>query len=281
MARHLLDAGHDLQVHTRTAARAQPLLEAGAVWCETPAQTATGTDATCVMVGYPRDVEAVVLGGDGVLEGAGEGMLLIDFTTSSPALAERIFEAASGRNVRSLDAPVSGGDVGARNASLSIMVGGDRAAFEAARPILAVLGKTVVYQGLAGRGQHTKMVNQTVIAGTMVGMCEALLYARRAGLDPETVLASIGGGAASSWSLSNLLPRILRDDLEPGFMVEHFVKDMDIALSECQRMDLNLPGLQLARELYGRLVERGGGKKGTQALVLALDDINHPGSGEK
>ena len=274
MAGHLLRAGHALRVHTRTRARADELVEGGAVWCDTPAETARGADVCCLMVGYPADVEAVVLGPGGILEGTEAGALLIDFTTSSPDLAQRIANEARQRQVAALDAPVSGGDVGARNATLSIMVGGEPAAFARAEPLLQALGRTVVLQGPSGMGQHTKMVNQVLIATNMIGVCEGLLYARRVGLDPETVLRSVGGGAAASWSLDNMLPRILKDDLEPGFVVEHFVKDMDIALEECARMGLNLPGLQLARDLYGQLEELGGGKRGTQALVLALDALN-------
>jgi 3-hydroxyisobutyrate dehydrogenase len=225
------------------------------------------------MVGYPADVEDVVLGAEGVLAGAVPGSFLIDFTTSSPSLARRIFQEAQRRQVGALDAPVSGGDVGARNAALSIMVGGERSVFEALRPLLEQVGRTVVYQGPAGMGQHTKMVNQIVIGSTMIGVCEGLLYARRCGLDPETVLANVGSGAAASWTLSNLLPRILRRDYAPGFMVEHFVKDMGIALEECRRMNLELPGLKLACRLYKELVRMKHGRSGTQALMLALEKL--------
>jgi 3-hydroxyisobutyrate dehydrogenase len=273
MVRHLMKAGHELRVFTRTRQRADDLVAEGAAWCAGPAEAASGAEVVAVMVGYPRDVEDVVLGPQGVLAAAPGGACLIDFTTSSPALARRIAEAAAERGVASLDAPVSGGDVGARNATLSIMVGGDRAAFERVQPVLHLLGKTVVYQGEAGMGQHTKMVNQILIATNMIGVCEGLLYARKAGLDPETVLQSVSGGAAASWSLTNLLPRILKDDLEPGFFVEHFVKDMEIALAECERMHIRLPGLELARELYGRLVDMDLGRKGTQALVRALESM--------
>jgi 3-hydroxyisobutyrate dehydrogenase len=273
MAEHLLRAGHALRVHTRTRARADDLVRAGATWCDTPAETARGAEVSCVMVGYPSDVEAVVLGPNGLLQGGEQGSVIIDFTTSSPALARQLADAGVQQGVAVLDAPVSGGDVGARDATLSIMVGGEQDAFDQVAPLLETLGKTVVRQGAAGSGQHAKMVNQILIATSMIGVCEGLLYARRAGLDPETVLASVGGGAAASWSLSNLLPRILKGDLEPGFVVEHFVKDMEIALAECERMNLALPGLKLARELYGRLVEMGGGKRGTQALILALDAL--------
>ena len=273
MARHLLDAGHEVRVYTRTRTKALDLENGGAAWASSPAEAARGADVVGTMVGFPSDVEEVILGPDGVLAGMKPGATLIDFTTSSPALARRIAETAAARGVGALDAPVSGGDVGARNAALSIMVGGARDVFDCALPVLETLGKTVVYQGPAGSGQHTKMVNQVLIAGTMIGVCEALLYARRAGLDPETVLQSVSGGAAASWSLSNLAPRILRDDLAPGFYVEHFIKDMGIALEESRRLDLKLPGLELAHQLYNRLAALGGARQGTQALIRALEDL--------
>jgi 3-hydroxyisobutyrate dehydrogenase len=279
MAGHLLAAGHEVVVYSRTRERASELLEAGAAWADSPAEVARTTELTCTMVGYPRDVEDVILGDHGVLSTARPGSFLVDFTTSSPDLARRIAEEASRRDVGVLDAPVSGGDIGARNATLSIMVGGERAVFDRLLPVLEALGQTVVYQGLPGRGQHTKMVNQIVVATNMIGVCEGLLYARRAGLDPETVLESVGGGAATSWSLQNLLPRILKGDLEPGFFVEHFVKDMGVALDECRRMDLDLPGLQLAHKLYQALMDMGHGRKGTQALILALEQLNAEGAG--
>jgi 3-hydroxyisobutyrate dehydrogenase len=228
------------------------------------------------MVGYPADVEAVILGPAGALAAMPSGSLLIDFTTSRPSLAAAISQSAAERGVQALDAPVSGGDVGAREARLSIMVGGERAAFERARPLLQLLGKTIVHQGPAGQGQHAKMVNQILIAANMVGVCEGLLYARKAGLDPETVLASVGGGAAASWSLANLYPRILKGDYQPGFYVEHFLKDLQIALEEAERLGLDLPGLKLARRLYGLLKDQGGARLGTQALILALERLNAP-----
>jgi len=274
MAGHLLRAGHRLSLFTRTRERAESLLRDGATWAASPAAVAGEADVTCTLVGFPEDVEAVILGPKGVLEGARPGSTIIDFTTSSPALAERIAEEARTKEVSALDAPVSGGDVGARQATLSIMVGGARETFENCLPLLERLGKTVVYQGKAGMGQHTKMVNQILIATNMVGVCEGLIYARQAGLNPETVLESIGGGAAASWSLSNLLPRVLRADFEPGFMVEHFVKDMGIALGECERMRLRLPGLELAHKLYQELVTMGHARKGTQALILAVEKMN-------
>lgn len=273
MCGHLMTAGHPATVFTRTRRRAEPLLTRGAVWADTPAGVAAASDVVFTMVGHPADVREVVLGPGGVLAAARPGTILVDMSTSEPALAREIAEAAAARGVAALDAPVSGGDVGAREARLSIMVGGDPATFERVRPLFEVMGKTIVLQGPAGSGQHTKMVNQILIATGMIGVCEALVYARRAGLDVPTVLASVSGGAAGSWSLTNYVPRIERGDLEPGFMIEHFVKDMRIALAECRRMGLELPGLELAERLYAALDETGHGRNGIQALVLALDRL--------
>ncbi|TLS48689.1 NAD(P)-dependent oxidoreductase [Paenibacillus antri] len=266
MAGHLLEAGHRLHVYTRTKSKAEELLARGAAWHESPAALAPACDVVITMVGYPSDVEAVYLGEDGLAANAKPGATLIDMTTSSPALARRIHAAAAERGVEALDAPVSGGDVGAREARLSIMVGGGQAAFDAMRPIFDVLGKNVVRQGGPGAGQHTKMCNQIAIASGMLGVCEALAYAKRAGLDPSTVLASIESGAAGSWSLSNLAPRIVAGNFEPGFYVKHFIKDMKIALDSAEEMGLELPGLALARTLYERLSDLGFAEKGTQSL---------------
>ncbi len=273
MCGHLLAAGHPVTVFTRTRSRAEPLLARGAVWADTPRAVAAASEVVFTMVGYPTDVRHVVLAPDGVLAGAAPGSTLVDMSTSEPALAREIESTAKERGVASLDAPVSGGDVGAREARLSIMVGGDADAFARVRPLLERLGRTIVHQGPAGAGQHTKMVNQILIATGMIGVCEALVYTRRAGLDVETVLASVSGGAAGSWSLTNYVPRILRGDLEPGFMIEHFVKDMGIALAESRRMGIVLPGLALAERLYAGLVAGGHGRKGIQALLLALDGV--------
>jgi len=270
MAGHLLDAGYELSVHNRTRARADALVERGARWADTPAAAAEGADLVGLMVGVPADVAAVALGPDGVIGGLAAGSTLVDFTTSDPALAVELSEAGTSRGVGVLDAPVSGGDVGARAGTLSIMVGGEAAVFERARPVLEVVGGTIVHQGAAGSGQHTKLVNQILIAGTMVGLCEALLYARGAGLDPTTVLESVGGGAAASWSLANLAPRIVADDLGPGFLVDHFVKDLGLALDHAARMGLQLPSLALANDLYVSLAAEGGGRNGTQALIIEL-----------
>jgi 3-hydroxyisobutyrate dehydrogenase len=270
MCGHILDAGYSVTAHTRTRATAEGLISRGAVWADTPADVASSADVTFAIVGFPADVREVFLGGRGALAGAAEGSVLIDMTTSEPRLAAEIADAAAAKGVAALDAPVSGGDAGARNATLSIMVGGDAATLERVRPLLEILGRTIVHQGPAGAGQHAKLVNQILIASTMVGVCEALLYAYRAGLDLETVLASVASGAAGSWSLSNYSPRMLAGDFEPGFTVDHFVKDMGIALSEARRMRLSVPGLALAEQLYVALSGQGYGRKGTQALVLAL-----------
>jgi 3-hydroxyisobutyrate dehydrogenase len=275
MCGHLLDAGYAVTAHNRTRERAEPLLERGAVWADTPADVAAGSDVVCTIVGYPADVREVVLGEAGALAAAPSGSVLVDLTTSEPSLAIEIAQAAAAKGVASIDAPVSGGDVGARNATLSIMVGGEEDAVERVRPLLETMGKTIVRQGGPGSGQHTKMVNQTLIAGGMIGVCEALLYAYQAGLDLEAVLSSVEPGAAGSWSLTNYAPRMLKGDFEPGFVVEHFVKDMGIALAEARRMNLALPGLALAEQLYVALVAQGLGRKGTQSLILALAALSN------
>jgi len=283
MCGHLLEAGYPVTLTTRTRASADTLVDRGAVWAQTPAEVAANSDVTFAIVGFPADVREVFLGANGALGGAGAGSVLVDMTTSEPSLAAEIAEAAAAKGVGALDAPVSGGDAGARNATLSIMVGGEAATLERVRPLFEVMGKTIVHQGPAGAGQHTKMVNQILIASGMVGVCEALLYAHRAGLDLETVLESVGPGAAGSWSLSNYAPRIIAGDYEPGFLVDHFIKDMGIALAEARRMRLAVPGLALAEQLYVALSAQGHGRKGTQALVLALaqiSDIDWPGGSE-
>lgn len=269
MAKHLMAAGHPLIIHTRTRARAEPLLASGAEWAESPLDVAERAEIVCSMVGYPEDVEVTHLGPQGTLSAAKAPALLIDFTTSSPALAQRIAERGAALGTQAIDAPVSGGDIGARNATLSIMCGGTDAAFQAARPVLDLLGKTVVLQGPAGAGQHTKMVNQLLIAGTMLGMAEALSYAKKAGLNPETVLQSVGGGAAASWSLTNLAPRILKSDFAPGFFIEHFLKDLRIALDEARALGLDLPCATAAERTYRALAEAGYARAGTQAIVHA------------
>ena len=277
MCGHLLARGHPVTVFNRTRARAGPLIARGAVWADSPRRVAARSAVVFTMVGFPQDVRAVYFGDEGVLAGAAAGSILVDMTTTAPALAREIHAAAAARGVTALDAPVSGGDVGAREARLSIMVGGDPQALEAVRPLLECMGRSIVHHGGPGCGQHAKMCNQIVIAGTMIGMCESLIYGRRAGLDLEALLQSIGGGAAGCWSLANLAPRILRRDFEPGFFVDHFVKDLGIALEEARRMGLTLPGLSLANELYQAVQARGLGSKGTQALMLALEALSSAG----
>jgi 3-hydroxyisobutyrate dehydrogenase len=275
MCQHLMAKGYAARVYNRSREKALPVLEAGAMWAETPKATAEGSDVVFAIVGYPRDVREVFLGTQGALAGTKPGTVLVDMTTSEPSLAREIYQAAKAKGVAAVDAPVSGGDVGAKNAALSIMVGGDAEAVEAVRPLLECMGKTIVHQGPAGAGQHTKMVNQVLIATNMIGVCEALLYAYKAGLDAETVLRSVGGGAAASWSLNNLGPRIIARNFEPGFFVEHFIKDMKIALDEAERMNLALPGLALAKQLYEAVRAEGYGRKGTHALMLALEHLSN------
>lgn len=274
MCGHLIKAGFAATVFNRTRDKAQGLLEAGAAWADTPATVAEGSDVVFTMVGYPADVRRVVLGEDGVLAGLARGErrggAIVDMTTSQPSLAVEIAAEAHKLGVHSIDAPVSGGDVGAREARLSIMVGGEPDVAAALMPCFQAMGKTIVYQGPAGAGQHTKMANQVLIATGMVGVCEALLYAYRAGLDLDKVMQSVASGAAGSWSLTNLGPRIIANRFDPGFFVEHFVKDMGIALEESKRMGLALPGLALAHQLYLSLVALGHGRAGTHALELAL-----------
>ncbi len=274
MCGHLLARGYKVTVTTRTRARAEGLLAGGAAWVDTPAEVAAVSDIVISMVGFPRDVREVVLGPRGALSRAEPGAVLVDMTTSEPSLAIEIAESAAGRGVHTLDAPVSGGDVGARNASLSIMVGGPADVFDAVRPCFEAMGTTIVRQGGHGAGQHTKMVNQILIASTMVSISEGLAYAFRVGLDVEQVLASVATGAASSWSLSNLAPRVIAGDFAPGFMVDHFVKDLGIALAEAKRARLALPGLALANQLYIALQAQDRGRDGTQALVHALASLS-------
>lgn len=266
VVRHLLHANYEVTIYTRTKEKATALLEEGALWAETASEATAGADVVFTMVGYPKDVEDIYFGSKGIFKGSKEGQILVDMTTSSPALAIKIAAEAKKRKMASIDAPVSGGDVGAKNGTLSIMCGGEEQVFEEVSILLAVFGKDVVYQGGAGAGQHTKMCNQIAIATNMIGVCEAIAYAEKAGLDPERVLTSITSGAAGSWSLSNLAPRMLKGDFEPGFYVRHFLKDMDIALTEAEEMKLMLPGLKLARSMYNDLVRNGFGDKGTQVL---------------
>lgn len=275
MCGHLIKQGFQATVYNRSRDKAQALLAQGAAWADTPKQLAERSDVVFSIVGFPRDVREVLLGADGALAGAKAGAILVDMTTSEPSLAVEVHAAAAARGVHSVDAPVSGGDIGAREARLSIMIGGDEAVVAALRPCFEAMGKTIVHQGGPGAGQHTKMVNQTLIAAGMISVCEALLYAKKAGLNLETVLQSVTPGAAGSWSLSNLGPRIIARNFEPGFFVEHFIKDMGIALAEAERMNLCLPGLALAKQLYEAVRAQGLARKGTHALMLALEHLNN------
>jgi 3-hydroxyisobutyrate dehydrogenase len=274
MCHHVMSKGYSTTVYTRSRDKAKPLLEAGAAWADSPKAVAERSDVVFAIVGFPADVREVFLGPQGALAGSKAGNILVDMTTSEPSLAREIYAAAQAKGVGSVDAPVSGGDVGAKEARLSIMVGGDAEVVEAVRPLLECMGKTIVHQGPAGAGQHTKMVNQILIATNMIGVCEALLYGYKAGLDLKKVLQSVGGGAAASWSLNTLGPRIMERNFEPGFFVEHFIKDMGIALEEAKRMNLSLPGLALANQLYLAVQAQGYGKKGTHALMLALEHLS-------
>ena len=250
MCGHLIAKGFTLTVYNRSRAKAQPLLDRGAAWANSPRLVAQQSDVVFAIVGFPRDVREVFLGADGIVAGSKAGNIVVDMTTSEPSLAVEIYQAAKPRGVYAIDAPVSGGDIGAREARLSIMIGGDREAVEALHPCWEAMGKTIIHQGPAGSGQHTKMVNQTLIATGMIGVCEALLYGYKAGLDLEKVLESVASGAAGSWSLSNYGPRMIANNFDPGFFVAHFIKDMGIALEEARRMNLALPGLALAEQLY-------------------------------
>lgn len=266
MAAHLLKAGFEVFVYTRTKDKSSELLSQGAKWAAAPKEIAQKANVIISMVGYPSDVEEIYLGENGLIENGKQGTYLIDMTTSTPTLAVKIAEEAKKRGMESLDAPVSGGDIGARDAKLTIMVGGSSEAFEAVRPIFDILGSNVVHQGPAGSGQHTKMCNQIAIASNMIGVTEAISYAKKAGLDPDRVLRSISSGSAGSWSLSNLVPRMVEGDFEPGFYIKHFIKDMKIALDEAERMGMDVPGLSLSKSLYEGLAEAGEENSGTQAL---------------
>jgi len=275
MCRHLIKAGFQATVYNRTKAKAQPLLDLGATWADTPEAVAAAADVVFAIVGYPADVRSVFLGDNGVLAGCGPGNIVVDMTTSEPSLAVEIAEAAARIKVHSIDAPVSGGDIGAQEARLSIMIGGEKEAVDALQPCWEAMGKAIVHQGGPGAGQHTKMVNQTLIASNMIGVCEGLLYGYKAGLDLETVMQSVASGAAGSWSLSNLGTRIIANNFDPGFFVEHFIKDMGIALDESKRMGLCMPGLALAHQLYVSLQALGHGRDGTHALELALAQMSN------
>ncbi|HXT57562.1 MAG TPA: NAD(P)-dependent oxidoreductase [Pirellulales bacterium] len=274
MCGHLIDKGFAMTVYNRTRSRTGPLLAKGARWADSPKAVAEAADVVFTIVGYPSDVREITLGAGGTLAGAKAGAVLVDMTTSEPKLAEEIAAAAAAKSVHSVDAPVSGGDIGAREARLSIMIGGEAEVVDALAPCWEAMGKTIVRQGGPGAGQHTKMANQILIATNMIGVCESLLYSYRAGLDLPTVLQSVSPGAAGSWSLSNLGPRIIANNFDPGFYVEHFIKDMGIALNEAKRMGLALPGLALAHQLYVALAAQGHSRDGTHALELALASLS-------
>ncbi len=275
MCSHILDAGFPVTVFTRTKSKAENLLSKGARWKENPALVAGDSDIVFSIVSYPGDVEDVILSSNGVLEGLEKGGIVCDMTTSSPGLAIEIYERAKEKGIMALDAPVSGGDVGARNATLSIMVGGDRSAFEEVLPLFQSMGKDITYMGKRGSGQHTKMVNQIHIATTMIGAVECLLYAYKAGLDLDEAIRAIGGGAAGSWTINNYGPRIVKRNFDPGFFIDHFIKDMGIALEEAKRMNLSLPGLSLAHQFYLSAKALGFGKLGTHALTLVFERMNN------
>lgn len=274
MAGHLMAAGFSVTVYNRTKSKAEGLIAKGAGWAATPKELASKSDVVFAIVGFPADVRACFLGADGALAGAQPGTILVDMTTSEPSLAVEIDVAARAKGCHSVDAPVSGGDIGAKEARLAIMMGGDKGVCDALAPCFTKLGKTITHLGGPGAGQHTKMANQILIAANMIGVCEALLYGYKSGLDLPTVLQAVGGGAAGSWSLNNLGPRILANNFDPGFFVEHFIKDMGIALDEARRMKLSLPGLALANQLYIALQAQGHGRDGTQALMLALASLS-------
>ncbi|MFP7255721.1 oxidoreductase [Virgibacillus sp. 7505] len=267
MSRNLMQAGFELAVYTRTKAKAEELIDAGAVWHDTPASLAASVDAVITMVGYPSDVREVYFGENGIIHHARPGTYVIDMTTSKPALAEEIHTEAKDKGIFALDAPVSGGDIGAQNGKLAIMVGGEADAFQAVLPVFEAMGENIILQGPAGFGQHTKLINQITIASNMVGVCEAIAYAEHAGMDPSKVLQSITTGAAGSFSLSNLAPRMIKGDYDPGFYVKHFIKDMKLALEAAKDMGMTTPGLELSLSLYERLAENGDEDLGTQALI--------------
>jgi 3-hydroxyisobutyrate dehydrogenase len=277
MCSHILHKGYPVVVNTRSKEKAHRLIEHGAAWADAPSEVSEQSDIVFTIVGFPADVREVYFGESGLLPAARTGQIFVDMTTTEPTLAKEIYEAARAKGADGVDAPVSGGDVGARNATLSIMIGGDKATVDTLMPLFGAMGKRILYQGGPGAGQHTKMCNQIMIAGTMVGMCEALLYGHKAGLDLDTMVETIRGGAAGCWSLDNYAPRILKRDFAPGFVVEHFIKDMGIALAEADRMQIALPGLALVHQLYSIVRAQGHGRRGTHALMLALEEMSKTG----
>jgi 3-hydroxyisobutyrate dehydrogenase len=274
MAMHLVNAGYHVSVYSRTRNKAEKLIAKGCPWHDSPAAIAENCNIIFTIVGFPADVEEVYFGKNGILKSLKKGSVVIDMTTTLPGLAVRIDEACREKGCHAVDAPVSGGEVGAINGTLSVMIGGEKEIVEQVMPVIGIFSKNMVYQGPAGSGQHTKMCNQITIAGTMIGVCEALVYGAKAGLDLSTMLGSISKGAAACWTLDVLAPKIVARDFEPGFMVEHFIKDLGIALQEAELMKLSLPGLALAKQLYLSVMAIGKGRKGTQALYLALERMS-------
>ena len=274
MCLHLIRKGYKAVIYNRTKRKAKRLIDLGAEWARSPKEVAEQADVVFTIVGFPKDVRQVYYGRDGIFEGLKKGSVLVDMTTTEPALSEEIYREAKGMGASSVDAPVSGGDIGAQAGALSVMVGGDKDAVGAVMPLLRLMGKNIVHQGGAGKGQHAKMCNQIMAAALMIGMCETLLYGYKAGLDLNTMLSSVSKGAAASWMLDNLAPKIVKRDFKPGFYVEHFIKDMGIALKEAESMNLTLPGLSLVHQLYIATKAQGHGRKGTQALLLALEKLS-------
>ncbi|HJT20315.1 MAG TPA: NAD(P)-dependent oxidoreductase [Nitrospira sp.] len=275
MCGHIIDAGYRVVLHTRSKDKAGELLRRGAQWAAGPEAVAAASDVVVTMVGFPSEVREVYFGSTGLFRGVKPRMIFIDMTTTSPSLSREIAEQASRLSCSAIDAPVSGGDIGAQNAALSIMIGGETRAVQTVMPLFERLGQRIVHHGEAGSGQHAKLCNQIVIAGTMVGVCESLIYGYRAGLDLDRLLPSIAGGAAACWTLDHLAPRMLQRNFKPGFFVDHFVKDMDIVLEESRRMDVTLPGLSLVHVLYRSVVALGHGRSGPHALILALERLSH------
>lgn len=271
MVRNLMKNGFEVSIYARTKAKVTDILAEGALWCDSIAQCAQGKDAVITIVGYPKDVEEVYFGQGGIMENASAGCVLIDMTTTSPQLSVKIEQAAKEKGLKALDAPVSGGDVGAKNGTLSIMVGGEKETYTQCLPIFQAMGTNIIYEGKAGAGQHTKMANQIALGGAIAGVCEAMTYAKKVGLDLQTMLDSISKGAAGSWQMSNMAPRMLKGDFDPGFFVKHYIKDMNIALEEAAHVDLTMPVLNEVHDMYQALDDQGMGDLGTQALIKYYD----------
>lgn len=274
MCGHLIDAGYKVSIYTRTKVKANELIDSGAAWCDTPSQVAEDSDIVFTIVGYPEDVRQVYFGENGIFNDIRPGTFLVDMTTTEPSLSVEIYNKAKNLGCYSVDAPVSGGDKGAIDATLSIMVGGEQETADLVMPLLKLLGSQIVYEGGPGAGQHTKVCNQITVGGVMIGICESLLYCYSAGLDPDRMIKTVCAGAASTWLMENLGPKIISEDFDPGFFVEHFIKDLGIAIAECEAMDIKLPGLKLSMDLYEKTREYGYGRLGTQALFLALKEIS-------